>query len=221
MALMAITSLPACSSTCCRRILNTSLPPRAAEILSFSSTNVATASPKNEGAPAYSVSESSNASSHHDRGHGSGSQAQPGWIKPGTKRYEGTSSEAHGLSTRGSDRQAFVFLDFNLVFNSVVVLTNVAYCICTAMRKIRPTSLGEWLSTLIILNIVFPGIIVTIDSLPGDLGRRRGRDLGRTEKMAGTYLLIVVIESVVWLVLADWRLRGTFQKQSECILVLL
>ncbi len=49
-------------------------------------------------------------------------------------------------------------------------------------------------------------MVVIIDTLPAELG---------------TYLLMVICKNMLWLGVAVWRLRDSFQKQSEFILALL
>ncbi|EKX36397.1 hypothetical protein GUITHDRAFT_145766 [Guillardia theta CCMP2712] len=197
---MALTSMPACC--CCQPNLSTSVPLQAmketVELVELPSTVIKNACSSGQRGSAPAITETSDFDSMMQHCH----------VQSSSTDDRNSSNEAQGTSlfSRNKVKQKFLLFDFNLVFNTVVVGTNVAYFLCTLTQKVAPTSVGEWVSTLVILNIVFPGMVVTIDSLPGDLG---------------TYLLIVVVESVAWLVLADWRLRGTFQKQSECILVLL
>jgi hypothetical protein len=96
--------------------------------------------------------------------------------------------------------------DFNFVFNCVVVVSNAIVLLGAAVMNCSLCSCSGWLSAFIVVNVLCPGVVVIIDTLPAELG---------------TYLLMVICESMLWLVVAVWRLRDSFQKQSEFILALL
>ena len=96
--------------------------------------------------------------------------------------------------------------DFNFVFNCVVVVSNAIVLLGAAVMNCSLCSCSGWLSAFILVNVLCPGVVVIIDTLPAELG---------------TYLLMVICESMLWLGVAVWRLRDSFQKQSEFILALL
>ena len=96
--------------------------------------------------------------------------------------------------------------DFDFVFNCVVVFSNAIVLLSAAILNCSLCSCSGWMGAVILVNVLCPGIVVIIDTLPAELG---------------TYLIMVICESMLWLSVAVWRLKDSFQKQSEFILALL
>ena len=94
--------------------------------------------------------------------------------------------------------------NFNFVFNSVVIVSNTIFVLGSAFPRSQCTLAG-WISGLLLTNMVFPGLVVVLDSLPAELGG---------------YFLVVSLESLFWVAFAFWHLRGLFMKDSEFFLAL-
>ena len=109
----------------------------------------------------------------------------------------------HERSKRRSRHDPLEF-NFNLVFNSVVIVSNTIFILASAFHRSQCTLAG-WISGLLLTNVVCPGLVVVLDSLPAELGG---------------YFLVVSLESLFWVAFAFWHLRGLFMKDSEFVLAL-
>lgn len=131
-------------------------------------------------------------------------QAAGGQCQELAQEYHKTRLQNHRRC--GGSRQEPLCFDFNLVFNLVVLVSNSAVMLACVLSGCGHCSCVGWLSGLALTNLLCPGIVVTLDTLPAELG---------------AYLLIVMAESLLWLIVAALRLREAFEKQSEFVLALM
>ena len=126
---------------------------------------------------------------------------------PRRQRWAGTAASwslrADGVHPNRSRYEPLQF-NFNLVFNSVVIISNGAYMLAAALCRSQ-CSIAGWASGFLLTNLLGPGLVVMLDCLPAELGG---------------YFLIVSLESLLWVMFAFHHLQGLFEKDSEFVLAL-